>query len=518
MKRRFIAFSSMLFLLIFVFGSAAFVFLMGQILFDNAGRELMKTVEVERHKLEASVNSDIAITLKMADSPLMQQYFLNPNDSHAKEQAFEDIEGYRRILSSGSAFWVNDEDKIFWMDGKEAYIVDPDDPNLYWYNMTMYDTHRYNINIDFDPNLEVTNIWINAPVFDHEHNPLGILGTGTHISDFVNAIYRDYSGEAALYFLNATGEITGASDIDYVKKKVSIEEKLGNIGEKIFVEAKKLSPGEIRYFEIENQAKVIAIGSIPALNWYAAAVRSFTVEDFLRTSMAVLFAVMMFVIFSVFVAFNIFVAKLLEPLYNIVRDITQISADWDLKRHEQGEIETLGEFLNMTIIDALTGIYNRRYFDGSMKKIIKSLSRTDGKLSVLIIDIDFFKNYNDAYGHEKGDCCLKEVANVLSENLTRAEDFVARYGGEEFAVVLPNTNERGALVIAEKLLRKMRERNIPHKKSDAADIVTISIGGTTGIVKHSQSGSNYFRSADKALYKSKQNGRNKYTFESLAPE
>jgi len=518
MKRRFMVFSSMLFLLIFVLGSAAFIFLMGRMLHDSAGHELMKTIELKRHQLEASVNSDIAIALKMAASPLIKQFFLNPSDSGLRQLAFEDIEGYRRIFSSGSLFWVNDEEKIFWLDGKAAYQVDPDDPALYWYNMTMYETEKYNFNIDYDPNLKVTNIWVNAPVFDDNRKPLGILGTGMHISDFVNVLYEDYSGEAALYFFNEAGEITGAGDIDYVRNKIGIYKKLGKNGEEIFAAAKKLNIGEIKYFETEDKKTVVALGSIPALSWYVVAVRSFTTIDSLKTSMTVLFAVMMFVIFSVFVVFNMFVARLLEPLYNIVRDITQISLDWDLKQHNQGEIETLGEFLNMTIIDSLTGIYNRRYFDGNMKKIIKSLSRTGGKLSVLLIDIDFFKNYNDAYGHEMGDNCLREVVEVLSQNLPRTEDFIARYGGEEFTVVLPNTDEKGAQLVADKLLKKMRERNLPHKKSTTADIVTISIGGTTGTVKHSQSGSDYFRKADMALYKSKHNGRNQYTFESLTSE
>jgi len=515
MKRRIIVFSSMLFLLIFVLGSVAFILLMGRILHDNAGHELMKTVELKRHQLEASVNSDIGIALKMAASPLIKQFFLNPRDSSVKQLALEDIEGYRRIFSSGSLFWVNDAEKIFWLDGKAEYIVAPEDPELYWYNMTMHETKKYNFNIDYDPNLKVTNIWINAPVFGDDRKPLGILGTGVHISDFVNALYEDYSGEAELYFFNEAGEITGAGDIEYVRNKIGIDKKLGKNGEEIYAEAKNLSVGEIKYFETEDKKTVVALGSIPALHWYVAAVRSFTVIDSLKTSMTVLFAVMMLVLLSVFVAFNIFVARLLEPLYNIVRDITQISLDWDLKGQDKGEIETLGEFLNMTIIDSLTGIYNRRYFDGNMKKIIKSLSRTGGKLSVLLIDIDFFKNYNDAYGHEMGDNCLKEVVEVLSQNLPREEDFVARYGGEEFTVVLPNTDEKGAQLVADKLLKKMRERNLPHKKSAAADIVTISIGGTTGSVKHSQCGSDYFRKADMALYKSKHNGRNQYTFEAL---
>jgi diguanylate cyclase (GGDEF)-like protein len=153
--------------------------------------------------------------------------------------------------------------------------------------------------------------------------------------------------------------------------------------------------------------------------------------------------------------------------------------------------------------------------DGNLKKIIKSLSRTDGKLSLLMLDIDFFKRYNDNYGHDMGDKCLKEVASVLSQCITRKDDFVARYGGEEFVVVLPNTDKKGACMIAERLLQRVYQSGIPHDKSDAAEFVTVSIGVTTGIVKYSQNGTDYVKCADSALYKSKRGGRNRYTFEAF---
>jgi len=172
-------------------------------------------------------------------------------------------------------------------------------------------------------------------------------------------------------------------------------------------------------------------------------------------------------------------------------------------------------FEEMSKIDAVTGIFNRRYMDESLKHIIKSLSRSKGTLSLLMIDVDLFKNYNDTYGHSKGDTCLKIIAEVLKKNLLRADDFVARYGGEEFVVVLPNTSENGARMVAERLLEGIRDRNIPHEASSVAKYITISIGATTGFVQHTYSGEDYIKEADKAMYISKQNGRNRYTYLNL---
>jgi diguanylate cyclase (GGDEF)-like protein len=162
--------------------------------------------------------------------------------------------------------------------------------------------------------------------------------------------------------------------------------------------------------------------------------------------------------------------------------------------------------------DPLTSIYNRRFLEENMSRIIKSLSRSGGILSLMMIDVDFFKKYNDTYGHSMGDDCLKAIAEILTQCVNRGNDFVARYGGEEFVVVLPNTDENGARKVADKLLERVRERNIPHGKSDVADCITISIGATTGQVEHTQKADDYFKWADEALYLSKQGGRNRLSF------
>jgi len=519
MRRRFIAFSAILFLLIFILSSMAFIFLMGQILHRNTTQELINIVELERLRLEASVKGEIAIVLKLANSPLIKRYFVNPENILLEQYAFDEIEGYRKAFSSNLVFWINDIDKLLYTTNQEPYKVDPNNWDNYWYNMTLYETGVYNFNINYNPDLNVTNLWINAPVFDNNNVPIGIVGTGINLSSFINNIYMNYTESAELYLFNIAGEITGARNIDLVANKVSIQQKLEHIDDKILHNAKYLINNEVINYRTKKEDGVIVLGAIPALDWYITVIHHFAFGDELRTGMTALFIVIMLVILAIFAVINIFIAKLLQPLYHIVKEISQLSSNWDLKQDnkpdENDEIGTLGEFLNMTVIDQLTEIYNRRYFDGSMKMLIKTLSRNDSKLSLLMIDIDYFKNYNDTYGHDAGDKCLKEIAAALSKVIIREEDFVARYGGEEFVVVLPNTDENGARLIADKLLSKVRECGIPHESSDVEKYVTISIGGTTGTVKHFHEESVFVIKADSALYKSKQNGRNQYTFEAF---
>jgi len=522
MRRNFLFFSAVLFLLILIPGSITFIVLMNKIQYNNAGRELKRTIEIERLKLEASINSEIAIALRMADSPLIQWHFLNPEDEDMKQIALGEIAGYRRAFTGNNVFWVGDKDKKYYFNNEYVYTIDPSDESSWWYNSIMTSQSPYSLNVNFDVGLKRTMVWVNAPVLDDEHKPVGIVGTGINVSDFINAVNHNNSEtEYELYFFNAAGEIIKAKDVNLVEKKANITEVLGVTGGEILDRTKELKSGIIEYFRSKAKKQIIAIttipiSAIPVLDWYITAVCPVTIADFLHTGMTVLFSIMMTVIFAVFVLFNIFIAIMLEPLNQMVRTINQTFTDLDLKPKEgelyKDEVETLGDYLNLTIIDSLTGIYNRRYLDGSIKRLIKLYSRTGGSLSVLMIDIDYFKKYNDTYGHNAGDDCLRTVADALSQCIIREEDFVARYGGEEFVAVLPNTGENGALLVAERMLEKVRECNIPHQTSDIADYVTVSIGGTSDIINHLQQGKNYITLADEALYESKRNGRNRYTY------
>lgn len=162
----------------------------------------------------------------------------------------------------------------------------------------------------------------------------------------------------------------------------------------------------------------------------------------------------------------------------------------------------------MAGIDGLTGINNRRSFDTIYQKEWQKILRYKDPLSLIMIDVDFFKNYNDFYGHGAGDAVLKEIAKAIKNQLNRPEDMVARYGGEEFVVVLPRTEKNGAMQKAEKIRKAVESLAITHEKSDCAHVVTISLGGVT----HEKEDGNpeaFLKQSDEMLYKAKSEGRNR---------
>jgi diguanylate cyclase (GGDEF)-like protein len=173
--------------------------------------------------------------------------------------------------------------------------------------------------------------------------------------------------------------------------------------------------------------------------------------------------------------------------------------------------QTYEKIQTLALFDSLTGIPNRRYFSESIVRQFKRCQRNKDSLSIILCDIDNFKGYNDTYGHDKGDTCLKKVAEQIKKALNRPDDFCARYGGEEFIVILPDTSLNGAKHVAENIRSNVEELKIPHRHSLPAQVVTLCVGITTaeGTTLDSITHEGLIKKADIALYKAKsQKGKN----------
>ena len=215
-----------------------------------------------------------------------------------------------------------------------------------------------------------------------------------------------------------------------------------------------------------------------------------------------------------------YLIKLPEPVELIARirahtrhylSTKQRDEAYEAMRKMQEELERRNtELQRLSSIDGLTGISNRRTFDDFIKKEWCHARRTesDSVISLIMIDIDQFKLYNDGYGHQQGDDCLKQVSWELNKSIQRDCDLLARYGGEEFVAVLPSTPAEGALQVAENLRKSILDIACPHKYSNFGDTVTISLGVATFIPSKDNTPEQLIEAADKALFQAKENGRN----------
>jgi len=194
----------------------------------------------------------------------------------------------------------------------------------------------------------------------------------------------------------------------------------------------------------------------------------------------------------------------------IIRDITarKLAEQKILELVQQLEIEKNTAQLN-SITDSLTGLANRRYFDEALSTEFYRLKRSGSTLSLIILDVDYFKRFNDSYGHIAGDNCLRQIGTTLKTIVGRAPDIVARYGGEEFVVILPETKDNGAETLAERIRKTVEELAIPHSASDTAEHVTVSLGVVTVYTTKLALPQQVVALADEALYCAKERGRNR---------
>ncbi len=203
----------------------------------------------------------------------------------------------------------------------------------------------------------------------------------------------------------------------------------------------------------------------------------------------------------------------------LVTDITEIKqAQHEVERLNKVLGEVNSNLASLSTTDGLTGIANRRHFDDVLIREYSRLARTKSELSLILLDIDHFKPFNDHYGHVSGDTCLQQIAAVIGKSVARSGDLAARYGGEEFVCILPDTDQQGALLIAERIRQGIINLAIPHDWSDIAACVTASLGVITVICHKEKAASEIIVRADALLYKAKHLGRNRIEYNEVSPE
>src|SRR5579864_2455246 len=209
--------------------------------------------------------------------------------------------------------------------------------------------------------------------------------------------------------------------------------------------------------------------------------------------------------------------KPFDPLEVVarVRSVLRAKDQSDRRRAREQQLETRNrelqavnqELLQLSLVDPVTGVANRRQFNEMIDRAWRSGARHQFEIALILMDIDFFKGYNDHLGHPAGDDCLRRVANELAAGLLRPDDFLARYGGEEFAVILPRTDLGGAEVVAERLRSNVESLGIQHLASPTG-CLTISQGLACAVPAPESAPSSLIALADEALYEAKRCGRN----------
>ncbi|MDR3279047.1 MAG: response regulator, partial [Synergistaceae bacterium] len=384
-------FSCVLLFVIFPLVSAAFFFSMSEIGRVSLADKLSLISENMKLRLATEVNSELALALMMADSPLVKRYFLDPANARLEKEAFEEFAAYRRNFKNNSVFWVNDIDKMFYSDDREPYLVNPELPENYWYDMTLYETEKYNFNINYNPDLEEIYLWVNVPVFertpDGGKRPIAILGTGIDLTEFIDSIL-DIDADVTLYVFNSLGEITAASDHDLVFGKAKITDFLGEAGAMIEAEAKLLSGADSRTFI--HEGVMYAVSGIPQMSWYVTDSIPVTAATLLDSTMTAVFAATLVLIVIVVAAFNIFVSHMRDSLEEQNAKLIVLNrqakaasrAKSDFLARTSHEIRT-----PMNAIIGMSELANREYGNPKGLDYLRDIKQAGANLLAIINDI-----------------------------------------------------------------------------------------------------------------------------------
>ena len=208
------------------------------------------------------------------------------------------------------------------------------------------------------------------------------------------------------------------------------------------------------------------------------------------------------------ILYSAVVLRAVVPINKLMLDAIRLN--FYLKDEIQSRKKVEEQLQQLSLNDSLTGLANRRHMDEYLDTELKRAQRTLNPLSLVMVDIDCFKLFNDIYGHLGGDECLQRIGKIISRAVNRTSDLACRFGGEEFVLILPNTDANSAYLIAEELRKNVQALDIPHSGSELTglDVVTISLGVATIIPEIDSTPSAIIQRADEALYKSKHNGRN----------
>ncbi|WP_407429479.1 methyl-accepting chemotaxis protein [Treponema sp.] len=275
----------------------------------NLTQKLREEVNQKAIMMEGFLKPEIALAEKLASSPTVIRFFKNPKDKNERKRAMEEFKSFNDAFSSHSIFWANDVDKEFWNAMKYSYTVDPANPSDYWYNMTLYETDVYNFNINYNPEINMTCLWLNGVVRDENKKPIGMTGTGIELDNFINKCYETLGNDFTMYFFNKDMEITAALNQQLLVDKVHIDSlysQITDFNELILNSKDSATEGGIYNFKAGPE-ELGVIRYLPSYGWYVFVTGPLRAGKQKGISSLAVIIIIIQLVFSIFV---IFIAKL----------------------------------------------------------------------------------------------------------------------------------------------------------------------------------------------------------------
>jgi len=331
----------------------------------SADENMRRHVELKILEFNSSMNQQLTLVRQMMKSPTLSDFLIHPEDPDLKELAFREFRAYSNSFLSKSLFWISSANMEFWSGMEFAYIVDPNDPNEYWYNMTMFETEEYNFNINYNPALNTTMLWLNAVVRDSAGKSVGIVGTGVPLTDFINTMYAGLEDNIVMYLYNDQLEITGAKDESILAQKLNLFEKLETLN------GQDVTPKGLT--TITDKTGEFVLAPIDLVDWHIVLLTPFDAKAFVayaRVPFIICIAIFLFGWFAISIILNI-----LDQIGKMTRAVDELSSgNADLTKRID-----LGNSVIARLFKKLEGSVNR--FIIKLQGIVASVKESSGALS-----------------------------------------------------------------------------------------------------------------------------------------
>ncbi len=519
------------------------------------GREFAhRQVLFDKYRTLAPLFREIELARKMAADPALIEMAVHEQDPVARRRGLAVLEDYRfrfrehsyfAAFSASGNYYFNDAANTY-AGRQKRYTLSAGNKNDQWFFATLKQGRDYQVNVDPDVNIGVIKVWINV-LLKHHGKVVGVVGTGIDLSEFIKESVDIHQRGVNNFFVDKSLAIQLSTDpamIDFASLTKEVDERIRI--DRLFTRPADMAalqstavalldtPGQIETLWVEYQGarRLLGVAWIPELGWYDLTLmdeQSLTVlRDFGWVPWVfVLLFLMAMVVFGVFL--NRWVLIPVKRLHEAMSRIQEGDEKLEPPIVGKGEVESLAvafrhmvekvrntnqelerkvqerteALKHLSEIDPLTGLLNRRGMMSRFEQELSRQTRQDGKLGLLLLDLDHFKGVNDQYGHAAGDLALCSAARVLG-GVMRAYDHAGRWGGEEFLILLPDCEEADLLTIAERIRTRVEALKIDsgqHKFS-----FTVSIGAH--LLQGAQTPDAMLQCVDQALYAAKAAGRN----------
>ena len=530
-----------------------------KIITEWALRYVEKQVLYDKERVLQPLLREIVLSRQLSSSPLLIEWLEEPDNILAEYQGLMELERYREsftdsnyflgILRNGHYYYNNAENEF--ASDQMRYKLSPSEPADRWFYDLIKQNRDLHINVNPDPHLGVTKLWVDVLLRNEAGEVLGVSGTGLNLSGFLNdfvdsgeegitSLFINHQGAIQLYRDQSMIDFASLSTSDDQQKRLDLilgREDFDRL--KLAMGQVKAAPSDVvsRFVTIDGIRYLAGVAYLPEVDWYEV-----TLMDLNRLLPLSRFnSIMMIFGLSLLIAvllFRIVLGRVvLEPLleldqairrfrkgeYNgepldvqasgeigrLVDEFEKMSREvYEVRTHLEQKVRERTEALNqISQTDPLTGLLNRRGMDQRLRDELKRSARENRSLGIIWIDLDLFKDINDLYGHAVGDEALVVVTTVL-RSVLREYDAASRWGGDEFLVMIRDADRGMIEHICERLLRVIRGQ-VLKTPCGASLCMTFSIGAS---MTRSDESEEVLRQADAALYAAKEAGRNGYRF------